>query len=226
MLNFRQVYPRPRLRAVLSLFAAAHAPLAAALDLHAHCVRVLSRRPAWTRRHRDCHVINLSTTNSYTGSVALTCVVTSNQGATTLPVCPISPSAATPTPRRRLTVTTVGVAAGTYTVTVTGTARAANSNRHAVSQRGRRTPGSTRMTVSTAISPGTVTAGDGAKATVTVTPIASYIWGGHAVLPLGHSYHHRSSFLRVQCPDRGRKQWHCSHCSSHRFHLRNPAESG
>ncbi|MGB7852027.1 MAG: hypothetical protein WCF73_14255, partial [Candidatus Sulfotelmatobacter sp.] len=109
-------------------------------------------------------------------SVALTCVVTSNQGASTLPSCLISPSAATPYATPSLTVTTVGVSAGTYTVTVTGTGTGGSPTASVTLYLNVvDVPQDYTLTVSTAISPGTVTAGDGAQAIVTVTPIASYI---------------------------------------------------
>ena len=175
MLNFRQVIRAIVLALLLSLFAAAHVPLAAA-QTFALSASAFSPPAGVDPGGTATATITLSTPDSYTGSVALTCVVTSTQGASTLPSCLISPSAATPYATPSLTVTTVGVSAGTYTVTVTGTGTGGSPTASVTLYLNVvDVPQDYTLTVSTAISPGTVTAGDGAQAIVTVTPIASYI---------------------------------------------------
>ena len=174
MLNFRQVIRAIVLALLLSLFAAAHVPLAAA-QTFALSASAFSPPAGVDPGGTATATITLSTPDSYTGSVALTCVVTSNQGASTLPSCLISPSAATPYATPSLTVTTVGVSAGTYTVTVTGTGTGGSPTASVTLYLNVvDVPQDYTLTVSTAISPGTVTAGDGAQATVTITPIAGY----------------------------------------------------
>ena len=167
MLNFRQA-----IRALVGLrflFAAAHAPLAAALNF---TLTSTGFTPAAgvDSNSQAVAVINVSTTNNYTGAVALTCAV---QGATPLPVCTPSPTSVTPNATPSITVTTGGVAPGTYPVTVTGTSGGETESvtlyLNVVA-----TPAAYTMTVSTAINPGTVSSGFGANATITVTPIASY----------------------------------------------------
>ena len=175
MLNFRQVIRAIVFALLLSLFAAAHVPIAAARTF-ALSASAFSPPAGVDPGGTATATITLSTPDSYTGSVALTCVVTSNQGASTLPSCLISPSAATPYATPSLTVTTVGVSAGSYTVTVTGTGTGGSPTASVTLYLNVvDVPQDYTLTVSTAISPGTVTAGDGAQATVTVTPIASYI---------------------------------------------------
>jgi hypothetical protein len=113
------------------------------------------------------------------GSVSFTCTVSSNNSgvsASEYPTCLISPSSVVPNAILSLTVTAGNdTPAGEYSVVVTGTA-------------GSGPPESTdpiylnvvdvqqdyTLTVTKTISPGTVSPGGGAQATVTVTPIASY----------------------------------------------------
>jgi hypothetical protein len=115
---------------------------------------------------------------SSVGSVAFSCAATSsNSGVSTsqYPTCLISPSSATPDAILSLTVTAGDTPAGQYAVTVTGTAGSGSSittpklylNVVDVQQ-------DYTLTITKAISPGTVSPGGGAQATVTVTPIASY----------------------------------------------------
>ena len=120
MLNFRQV-----LRAVvgalsLFLFAAAHAPLAAA-QTFTLTSSGFTPSAGVDSNSQATAVINVSTTDNYTGSVALTC--TSSAQAR----CASSGVHAQPHIRHAqrhasITVTTGGVSPGTYPVTVTGTA--------------------------------------------------------------------------------------------------------
>ncbi len=167
MLNFRQAIRA--LVGALFLFAAAHAPLANAQNF---TLTSTGFTPAAgvDSNSQAVAVINVSTTNNYTGAVALTCAV---QGATPLPVCTPSPTSVTPNATPSITVTTGGVAPGTYPVTVTGTSGGETESvtlyLNVVA-----TPAAYTMTVSTAINPGTVSSGFGANATITVTPIASY----------------------------------------------------
>jgi hypothetical protein len=112
------------------------------------------------------------------GSVSLSCAVTStNSGvsASEYPTCLISPASATPDAILSLTVTAGDTPAGQYAVTVTGTAGSGppvttpNLYLNVVDVQQDYT-----LTITKAISPGTVSPGGGAQATVTVTPIASY----------------------------------------------------
>jgi hypothetical protein len=122
--------------------------------------------------------ISLTVINSV-GTISFSCTVNSNNStvnASDYPSCLISPTTATSTGILSLTVTASSdTPAGEYSFTVTGTA-------------GSETEGTPNpiylnvvdvqqdytLTITKAISPGTVSPGGGAQATVTVTPIASY----------------------------------------------------
>ena len=168
MLNSRQVIHAIVFVLLVSLFAAAHMPLAAAQNFTL-TASAFTPAAGVDPGSQATAVITVSTTDNYTGSVALTCTV---QGAPP-PVCTPSPTSVTPNATPSITVTTAGVSAGTYPVTVTGTSGSETESvtllLNVVD-----VPQAYTLTVSTAISPGTVSAGFGANATVTVTPIASY----------------------------------------------------
>ncbi len=111
--------------------------------------------------------------------VALTCAVTSNQTTTFLPTCTVSPTSATPPAQPSLTVDTQTASpAGSYTVTVTGTS---GTFTHSVTLGLNIVPETADYTiaVTTAVSPTSVAAGNGAQATITVTPIGNY--SGHQI---------------------------------------------
>ncbi len=174
MLNFKQV-----LRAVvgalsLFLFAAAHAPLAAA-QTFTLTSSGFTPSAGVESNSRATAGINVSTTDNYTGSVALTCTVEAQGGAATLPLCQISPTSETPNGTASLTVTTGGVSPGTYPVTVTGTGTTPPLSQSVTLYLNVVvTPEAYTLTVSTLINPSTVTAGNAANATITITPIGSY----------------------------------------------------
>lgn len=118
--------------------------------------------------------IALTTTTGFSSSVAFTCSVTSNQVTTDPPMCLISPSSDVPNATLSLTLTTVGATpAGQYTIAVAGTSGAETETTQLFLQVVD-VPQDYTLTVSKAISPTTVTAGNTAQATITVTPIAGY----------------------------------------------------
>ena len=176
MLNFRQVIHAIVFALLLSLFAAAHMPLAAAQNFTL-TASAFTPAAGVDPGSQATAVITVSTPappNNYTGSVALTCTVQGPPPPVLLPVCTPSPTSVTPDATPSITVTTAGVSAGQYPVTVTGTAGSATPQSVTLYLNVVDVPQAYTLTVSTAISPGTVSAGFGANATVTVTPIASY----------------------------------------------------
>lgn len=168
MLNFKQV-----LRAVvgalsLFLFAAAHVPLAAAQTFTLTSSGFTPSAGVDSNSFATA-VINVSTTDNFTGSVALACT----PSAPPLPVCTPSPTSVTPNGTSSITVTTAGVSPGTYPVTVTGIS-GSETESVTLYLNVVVTPEAYTLTISTTINPTTVTAGNAANATITITPIGSY----------------------------------------------------
>jgi hypothetical protein len=119
--------------------------------------------------------VSVQSTGGFDSPVTLSCAVTSSGFTTDLPVCTPSPMSVTPNAVASLTITTVGdTAPGQYTLTVTGTSGSITETAPAIFLNVVNVQQDYTITVSKAISPGTVTAGSGAQATVTITPTASY----------------------------------------------------
>jgi hypothetical protein len=120
-------------------------------------------------------IIDLQPVGGFTGSVSLSCITTSTQFTTNLPSCMVSPSTATPpADGPSITITTTGsTAASQYTITVTGTSGTETETAQLFLSVVN-VPQDYTLTVSKALSPGTVAPGSGAQATVAITPIASY----------------------------------------------------
>jgi len=111
--------------------------------------------------------------------VGLTCAVTSTQTTQFLPACVVSPTTATPSATPSLTVNTqLASAAGLYTITVTGTS---GSFTHSASLNLNVVPVTAdyTMAVTKSIDPTSVAPGNGAQATITITPIGNY--SGHEI---------------------------------------------
>jgi len=119
--------------------------------------------------------VSVQGSSGFSGSVSLTCSVTSSTITTDLPTCLISPQTVTPDAIAALTLNTVGsTPAGTYTVNVTGTSGSDVEAAPQIFLNVVDVEPDYAVTVLRAISPTTVTAGNGAEATVTVTPLGTY----------------------------------------------------
>ncbi len=170
---------RPVLRAVvfvvlLALFTAAHVSFAYGQNF------TLTPSPLSPAAGVDpggfaTATVTVQAIGSFDSSVSLSCMATSTQFTTDLPVCSVSPPSVTPGAIAALTITTVGgTQAGLYTINVIGTSGSETEPAAPLLLQVVNVPQDYTLTVLKAISPGTVTAGSGAQATVTVTPIASY----------------------------------------------------
>ncbi|MGA6983793.1 MAG: hypothetical protein WCC95_08030 [Candidatus Sulfotelmatobacter sp.] len=173
MLNARQVLRAVLLIGLLGLFPAAQVAFAQTFGLTASSFYPTSIIPGGTATA----TLDLTASGGFTGSVALSCTVAPAVTTGVAPSCLVSPSSATPAATPSLTVSTTagadGTPAGSYTFTVTGT-----SGTQVVTTALYLTlvdvqPNYT-LTISTPVSPSTVTAGNGATASIQVTPVAGY----------------------------------------------------
>ena len=121
--------------------------------------------------------ISLSAGTGFTGTVNLTCQVSSQATGQTPPTCNVSPASLQPTGSATATIltqTSTGTASpGSYTVTVTGTGP---STSHSGSQPVTVlsvNPAFT-ITVAKAVAPSSVTAGSGAQGIININPIFGY----------------------------------------------------
>jgi hypothetical protein len=119
--------------------------------------------------------LTLSTLNSTSGvDVSLSCAVTSAPATSTPPNCAISPSTVTTPASASLTVTAVsGTLPGGYTITITGTGPATTHQTTVIFNVVAVLP-QYSLAVTSAISPTSVHAGNGATATVSIIPTDGY----------------------------------------------------
>ncbi len=122
--------------------------------------------------------LDLSVGTGTSGPVALSCTVSPAVTTGVAPSCLASPSSATPGATPSLTVATTagadGTPAGSYTFTVTGTDSSGYTQTATLFLTIVDVQPNYTLTISTPLSPGTVTAGNGATASILVTPLAGY----------------------------------------------------
>jgi hypothetical protein len=176
MFNGRQVLRAAVFALLLALFAVGQASLAHGQASFTLTTSTLQPSAGVDPGGTATSIINLQPVNGFDSLVSLSCAVTSTQFTDNLPLCSVSPSTATPPANGpSITITTVGAtAAGQYAIIVTGTSGSETEAALPLYLNVVDVPQDYTLTISQAISPGTVTAGNGAEATVTVTPIASY----------------------------------------------------
>jgi hypothetical protein len=170
---------RPLLRAILFallllVFMAAHISVASAQSFSI-APSPLSPPAGVNPGNAATSVITLTATDGFDLPVSFSCVATSSQFTTNLPVCSVSPATVVPPASGPgMTITTsADTAAGTYTITLTATG-GSETQTAVLYLNVQNIPEAYTLTVTKALSPGAVTAGYGAQATVTVTPIGSY----------------------------------------------------
>ena len=127
--------------------------------------------------------VAVESTGGFSGSVSLSCSVTSNQFTTGLPQCLVSPLDVTPDAVASLTISTTGgtqgTQAGLYTIAVTGTSGSISQTATLALNVTDVTEDYTLSVLPTTATPSPVTAGNVATTTVTVSPVGSY--SGHQV---------------------------------------------
>ena len=119
--------------------------------------------------------VTIGAINGFTGTVALTCQVSSTQTTTSTPACAVSPTTVTPPAGATATVTTTGETTTVgYTITITGTGP---STTHTTTPQSLTvlavTPQFT-ITVLSPVVPNSVPAGSGAQGTIIINPINGY----------------------------------------------------
>ena len=119
--------------------------------------------------------ITIGTINGFSGTVALTCQVSSTQTTTSTPACAVSPTTVTPPAGATATVTTTGQTTTVgYTITITGTGP---STTHTTTPQSLTvlavTPQFT-ITVQSPVVPGSVPAGNGGQGVIVINPINGY----------------------------------------------------
>jgi hypothetical protein len=176
MFNARQVLRAVFFALLLTLFTVGPVSLAYGQDTFSLTTSQLVPQAGVDPGGTATAVINLTASGGFDSPVDLSCVATSTQFTSDLPVCSVSPSSQTPpADGPSITITTTGnTLPGQYLITVTGTSGGITEPApplylNVVEGQ----PGYT-LSISEAISPGTVTPGSGAEATVTITPSTGY----------------------------------------------------
>jgi hypothetical protein len=119
--------------------------------------------------------ITIGTINGFTGTVALTCQVSSTQTTTSTPACAVSPATVTPSAGATATVTTTGQTTTVgYTITITGTGPSTTHTTTPLSLTVLAVTPQFTITVLSPVVPNSVPAGSGAQGTVIINPINGY----------------------------------------------------
>ncbi len=119
--------------------------------------------------------ITVGSVNGFSGSVALSCQVTSAQVTTSPPVCAVSPTTVTPNAGATATVTTTGTTTTVgYTITITGTGPTTTYTTPAMQLTVLAVTPQFTITVQDALAPSSVPAGSGGQATISINPINGY----------------------------------------------------
>jgi hypothetical protein len=169
MLNGKQVLRALVLTVVGSMFALAHAAVAQTFTMTPSTLSPANLIPGETATA----TIQITTTNGFTGSVALTCAVAPPVTTGAAPTCLPSPASVTPDATDSLTVTANGAPAGEYTFTITATS-GSETETATLYLTVVDVPADYTLTITRPVSPSTVSAGNGATATILVTPVAGY----------------------------------------------------
>ena len=120
--------------------------------------------------------IRVDPVNSFSGTVTLGCQITSTLPTTSTPVCAVSPTTVTPPATATATITsTVQTTTVGYSVTITGTGPTTTYSAPPQQLTALAVTAQFTISVTSAIAPTSVPAGNGAEGTVTVTPNNGYL---------------------------------------------------
>ena len=120
--------------------------------------------------------ITVGSVNGFTGTVNLSCQVTSAQQTTDAPVCTVSPRSVTVPATATATVTSLSTTTTVeYSITITGTGPTTTFTTPALPLTVLAVTPQFTITVATAVAPTSVPAGNGATGVVTINPINGYL---------------------------------------------------
>lgn len=127
--------------------------------------------------------VTVGTVNGFSGTVDLTCQVSSTQTTTSPPTCAVSPKTVTPPANAAVTITTTAqTTTVSYTITITGTATAAPTDTHTTTPQNLTVLAVTAqftITVQNAVTPSSVPAGSGSQGMILINPINGYVNPGY-----------------------------------------------
>ena len=119
--------------------------------------------------------IQVGSVNGFTGSVALSCQVTSPQVTVSTPVCTVSPPSVVPPAGATATITTTDQTTTVgYNVTITGTGATTTYTTPPLGLTVLAVTPQFTITIQRAVAPSSVPAGTGAQGIVTINPINGY----------------------------------------------------
>jgi len=119
--------------------------------------------------------ITIGTINGFSGTVALTCQVSSTQTTTSTPACAVSPTTVTPSAGATATVTTTAQTTTVgYSITITGTGPSTTHTTTPLSLTVLAVTPQFTVTVLSPVVPNSVPAGNGAQGTIIINPINGY----------------------------------------------------
>jgi hypothetical protein len=124
--------------------------------------------------------ITIGAINGFTGTVDLTCQVSSTQATTSTPACAVSPATVTPPAGAAVTITTTGQTTTVgYSITITGTGPSTNHTTPPQSLTVLAVTPQFTITVQSPVVPNSVPAGSGGQGVITVNPINGYSSPGY-----------------------------------------------
>ena len=120
--------------------------------------------------------IQVGSVNGFSGTVQLSCAVTSQQVATDPPLCTVSPASVTAPANATATVTTQSTTSTQpYSITITGTGPTTTYTTPSFPLTVLAVTPQFTISVTSSVTPSSVPAGTGAEGTVTVSPVYGYV---------------------------------------------------
>ena len=124
--------------------------------------------------------ITIGVVNGFTGTVALSCQVSSTQATTSTPACAVSPATVTPPASASATITTTGLTTTVgYSITITGTGPSTTHTTPPLALTVLAVTPQFTITVERPVVPSSVPAGSGGQGTIVINPINGYSSPGY-----------------------------------------------